>query len=204
MSRNALLGLKRIFFDRIFERSYWTWRKHPAIIVPSMLQSGLSLILQSVITLAVMALVISDPANNQLGRLLAAMISPTSGLLGVVLSPAFWFTNLLLAAAVVVALVLVALVGGGWVYSSEYGMYLEAWKNESVPISSVVSNGSKRWRSMAWTLLLSNLVTWGPAAIGFGLIVASIANNIVCVHGIFVSRGGRRRGFWHGSRPPKL
>ena len=176
MSRNALLGLKRIFFDRIFQRSYWTWRKHPAIIIPSMLQSALSLILQSVITLAVMVLVTSDPANRQVGRLLAAMISPTSGLLGVILNPAFWLTNLPLATAVVVALVLVALVGGGWVYSSEYGMYLEAWNNENVPISSVVSNGSKRWRSMAWTLLLSNLVTWGPAAIGFGLIVASVAN----------------------------
>ena len=176
MSRNALLGLKRIFFDRIFERSYWTWRKHPAIIIPSMLQSALSLILQSVISLAVILLITIDPANPQLGRLLASMLSSTSGLLGVVLSPAFWLTNLPLAAAVVVALVLVAFVGGGWVYSSEYGMYLEAWKNESVPISSVVSNGSKRWRSMAWTLLLSNLVTWGPAAIGFGLIVASIAN----------------------------
>ncbi len=176
MSRNALLGLKRIFFDRIFERSYWTWRKHPAIIIPSMLQSALSLILQSVISLAVILLITIDPANPQLGRLLASMLSSTSGLLGVVLSPAFWLTNLPLAAAVVVALVLVAFVGGGWVYSSEYGMYLEAWKNENVPISSVVSSGSRKWRSMAWTLLLSNLVTWGPAAIGFGLIVASIAN----------------------------
>jgi uncharacterized membrane protein SpoIIM required for sporulation len=176
MSRNALLGLKRIFFDRIFERSYWTWRKHPSIIVPSMLQSGLSLILQSVISLGVMLLIIGDPANPQLGRLLAAMLSTGSGLLGVVLSPAFWLTNLPLAAVVVFALVLVALVGGGWVYSSEYGMYLEAWNNENVPISSVVSNGSRRWRSMAWTLLLSNLVTWGPAAIGFGLILSSVAN----------------------------
>src|SRR3989441_473530 len=176
MSRNALVGLKRIFFDRIFERSYWTWRKHPAIIVPSMLQSALSLILQSVVTLAVILLITSDPTNPQLGRLLAAMLSPTSGLLGVVLSPAFWLTNIPLAAAVVVSLVLVALMGGGWVYSSEYGMYLEAWNNENVPVSSVLSNGSRRWRSMAWTLLLSNLITWGPAAIGFGLRAASVAS----------------------------
>lgn len=176
MSRNALLGMKRIFFDRIFQRSYWTWRKHPSIIVPSMLQGGLSLILQSVITLAVMVLVTSDPANPELGRLLAAIISPSSGLLGVVLNPAFWFTNIPLTAAVVVSLVFVAVVGGGWVYSSEYGMYFEAWNNESVPISSVVSSGDRRWKQMAWTLLVSNLVTWGPAAIGFGLILASIAN----------------------------
>src|SRR2546425_3901002 len=176
MSRNALVGLKRIFFDRIFERSYWTWRKHPAIIVPSMLQSALSLILQSVVTLAVILLITSDPTNSQLGSLLAARFIPTSGLLGVVLSPAFWLTNIPLAAAVVVSLVLVALMGGGWVYSSEYGMYLEAWNNENVPVSSVLSNGSRRWRSMAWTLLLSNLITWGPAAIGFGLLAASVAS----------------------------
>src|SRR5207249_82441 len=35
MVRSALFGVKRIFFDRIFERSYWTWRRHPTIIVPS-------------------------------------------------------------------------------------------------------------------------------------------------------------------------
>src|SRR2546428_1285440 len=176
MSRNVPFGLKRIFFDRIFERSFWTWRKHPAIIVPAMLQAALSLILQSVVTLAMILLITSDPANPQLGRLLAAMLSPTSGLLGVVLNPAFWLTNIPLAAAVVVSLALVALMGGGWVYSSEYGMYLEAWNNENVPMSSVLTNGSKRWKSMAWTLLLSNLVTWGPASIGFLLIIASAAN----------------------------
>src|SRR2546425_1136350 len=176
MSRNVPFGLKRIFFDRIFERSYWTWRKHPAIIVPAMLQAALSLILQSVVTLAMILLITSDPANPQLGRLLAAMLSPTSGLLGVVLNPAFWLTYIPLAAAVVVSLALVALMGGGWVYSSEYGMYLEAWNNENVPVSSVLSNGSRRWRSMAWTLLLSNLITWGPAAIGFGLLAASVAS----------------------------
>src|SRR2546428_662194 len=163
MSRNVPFGLKRIFFDRIFERSFWTWRKHPAIIVPAMLQAALSLILQSVVTLAMILLITSDPANPQLGRLLAAMVIPTSGLLGVVMNPAFWLTNIPLAAAVVVSLVLVALMGGGWVYSSEYGMYLEAWNNENIPVSSVLSNGSRRWRSMAWTLLLSNLITWGPA-----------------------------------------
>ena len=176
MQRSALLGLKRIFFDKIFERSYWTWRRHPSIIIPSMVQSGLSLILQSIISLAVIALITNDPANPQLAKLLASLISPSSGLLGVVLNPAFWFTNLPLTVAVIVALVLVALVGGGWVYSSEYGMYLESWNNDNVPISSVVSNGSRNWLSMAWTLLLSNVITWGPTALGLGLILASIVS----------------------------
>src|SRR5947208_15592095 len=55
-------------------------------------------------------------------------------------------------------------------------MYLEAWNSENVPMSSVLSNGSKRWKTMAWSLLLSNLVTWGPASIGFLLIIASATN----------------------------
>ena len=176
MSRNAFLGLKRVFFDRIIERSYWIWRKHPAIMIPSMLQAALSLILQSVVTLAVMLLLINDPANPQLALLLASILSPNSGLVGVLLNPAFWLTNIPLSTAVVVTLLLVAVLGGGWVYSSEYGIYLEAWNSENVPMSSVLSNGSKRWKSMAWTLLLSNLVTWGPASIGFLLIIASAAN----------------------------
>src|SRR5438552_1181823 len=78
MSRNAFLGLKRVFFDRIFERSYWTWRKHPAIMIPSMLQAALSLILQSVVTLAVMLLLINDPANPQLALLLASAANVNS------------------------------------------------------------------------------------------------------------------------------
>src|SRR3989442_13177387 len=99
MSRNAFLGLKRVFFDRIIERSYWIWRKHPAIMIPSMLQAALSLILQSVVTLAVMLLLINDPANPQLALLLASILSPNSGLV-VLLNPAFWLTNIPLSTAV--------------------------------------------------------------------------------------------------------
>src|SRR5438128_8602148 len=145
-------------------------------MIPSILQATLSLILQSVVTLAVMLLLINDPANPQVALFLASILSPNSGLVGVLMNPAFWLTNIPLSTAMVVTLLLVAVLGGGWVYSSEYGMYLEAWNSEDVPMSSVLSNGSKRWKSMAWTLLLSNLVTWGPASIGFLLIIASAAN----------------------------
>src|SRR2546428_10812471 len=118
MSRNAFLVLKRVFFDRIFERSYWTWRKHPAIMIPSMPHAALSLILQSVVTLAVMLLLINDPANPQLALLLPSILSPNSGLLGVLLNPAFWLTNIPWSTAVVVTLLLVSVLRGGWVYSS--------------------------------------------------------------------------------------
>src|SRR2546428_4346078 len=111
MSRNAFLGLKRVFFDRIIERSYWIWRNRPAIMMPSRLQAALSLILQSVVTLAVMLLLINGPANPQLALLLASILSPNSRLVGVLLNPAFWLTNIPLSTAVVVTLLLVAVLG---------------------------------------------------------------------------------------------
>jgi stage II sporulation protein M len=174
LARNALLGLKRIFFDRIFERSFWTWRRHPAIIIPTMLGSALQVILQSVVALVVMVLLTSWALSGSLSRLLAEYGS--SGLLGVLRDPAFSLTIVPVVVAMLVALVLVAIVGAGYVYASEYGMYFEAWNKDSVPVKSVLENGSRRWRAMAWTLFLVNLITWGPAAIGYALIIASVAS----------------------------
>jgi uncharacterized membrane protein SpoIIM required for sporulation len=171
LARNALLGLKRILFDRIFERSFWTWRKHPAIIIPTMLGSALQVILQSIVVLVIMLLLTIWAMSGSLSRVLA--IYGNSGLLGVLQDPTFSLTIVPVVVVMLVALVLVAIVGGGYVYSSEYGIYVEAWSKDSVPVRSVLENGSRRWRAMAWTLFLSNLITWGPAAIGYLLIIAS-------------------------------
>jgi uncharacterized membrane protein SpoIIM required for sporulation len=170
--------VKRIFFDRMFERSFWTWRKHPAIIVPTMLGSALQVILQSIVTLAIMVLLTSWAASGSLSRFLSEFNN--SGLGGVFQDPAFSITLIPSVLIVAVVLVLVALIAGGYVYSSEYGVYLEAWSSDNVPLKSVLDNGSRRWRAMAWTLLLSNLITWGPAAIGYVLIItsASSANSL--------------------------
>ncbi len=181
MARNALLGLKRILFDRIFERSFWTWRKHPAIIIPTMLGSALQLILQSIITLVIMLLLTGWALSGSLPRVLA--VYGNSGLLGVLQDPTFSLTIVPVVVVMLAALVLVAIVGAGYVYSSEYGIYVEAWSKDSVPVKSVLENGSRRWRAMAWTLFLSNLITWGPAAIGYALIIAS-ASSINSVAGL--------------------
>jgi len=174
MARNALFGLKRIFFDRIFQKSFWTWRKHPVIIIPTMLGSALQLILQSILTLVLMLLLTGWALAGSLTGFLTEYSN--AGLFGVFQDPAFSFTLVPVVAVTVVALVLVAVLGGGYVYSAEYGMYVFAWNGDSVPVKSVLENGSRRWRPMAWTLLLSNLITWGPAVIGYLLIVASAAS----------------------------
>jgi uncharacterized membrane protein SpoIIM required for sporulation len=176
LTKNALLGLKRIFFDRIFQRSFWTWRKHPAIIIPTMLGSALQLILQSILTLVIMLLLVSWALGSSLSGFLTEYSN--SGLFGVLQDPAFSLMLIPVLAVMVVALVLVAVLGGGYVYSSEYGLYVEAWNKDSVPVRSVLENGSRRWRPMAWTLFLSNLITWGPAVIGYALIIGSAAASV--------------------------
>src|SRR5438445_500654 len=102
--------------------------------------------------------------SGSLPRVLA--LYGNSGLLGVLQDPTFSLTIVPVVVVMLIALVLVAIVGAGYVYSSEYGIYVEAWSKDSVPVKSVLESGSRRWRAMAWTLFLSNLITWGPVVIG--------------------------------------
>ena len=168
-------GLKRVFFDRIFERSYWTWRRHPAIIVPSILSTAVSVIEQSIITMALIVLLTNLASQNLLQAFLSQLTSIGS-ILGL-------FGNSIYASAIVpltivsvIAVLLVAIIGGGFVYSSEYGVYLEAWTEDKASIASVLENGRRRWRPMAWTLFLSNLITWAPLLVAFLLLFLSLVS----------------------------
>jgi len=152
-----------------------------------MLGSALQVILQSIVTLVVILVLTSWAVSGSLSRVLA--IYGNSGLVGVLQDPSFSLTIVPVVVVMLVALVLVAIVGAGYVYSSEYGVYVEAWNNDSVPVKSVLENGSRRWRAMAWTLFLSNLITWGPAALGYALILASAAsvNSTTGLIGLFTA-----------------
>jgi stage II sporulation protein M len=63
------------------------------------------------------------------------------------------------AAVVTLAVVVLA---GGFVYSAEYGSYWKALDGAHVGIPEVMTAFRERWRPMAWTFLLSYLVTLGP------------------------------------------
>ncbi len=164
MTDGSLFRLKRIFFDRIFKGSYWIWRRHPAIIIPSMLGTAISVIEQSIVTMALVALLVNLAMRGLLPGFLSQLgqLGGISNLFG---SPLYASALISLTAVSVIGVIIVAVIGGGFVYSSEYGVYLQAWNTDSVPIASIVENGSRNWRPMAWTLLLSNLITWGPAAL---------------------------------------
>jgi len=146
-----------------------------------MLGLALQVILQSIVTLVIILLLTSWALSGALSRVLT--LYGSSGPLGLLQDPTFSLTIVPVVVVMLVALVLIAIVGAGYLYSSEYGMYVEAWSKDSVSVKSVLENGSRRWRAMAWTLFLSNLITWGPAAIGYALIIAS-ASSISSVAGL--------------------
>lgn len=167
-------ALKRIFFDRIFQRSYWTWRKHPAIIVPTMLGTGLTAIGQSVITLAAILVVTSFAMRNSLFDFL--VLYRNDGLLGAIQRPSFAPTIIPTAIVAGIILVIALVLGGGFVLSAEYATYQEAWQSDKASFRSIIENGSRRWKQMAWTLLLNNIITWGPLVSGLILVFLSLPN----------------------------
>ena len=174
MAGTRLLGLKRVFFDSIFERSYWTWRKHPLIIVPSMLGTAISVIEQSIITLGLVILLTSLAMRGLLSGFLAQLQSGA----GLSLLQNASYAPLLIPIVVfsVIGVILTAILGAGFVYSSEYGIYLDAWNSDRISMGSIIENGTRRWKAMAWTFLLSNLITWWPFLVGFLLFLFSAAN----------------------------
>src|SRR5713226_8020354 len=172
MADNAFFRLKRIFFDRILEGSYWIWRRHPTIIIPSMLGTALSVIEQSIISMALIGLLTNLAMRGLLPGFLSQLGQP-GGILSVFGNSAYASAVIPLTVASVVGIITVAIIGGGFVYSSEYGVYLQAWNTDNVPVGSVIENGSRNWKPMAWTFFLSNLITWGPAALVYGLVLLS-------------------------------
>ena len=179
---------KRVFFDRIFHRSYWTWRRHPAVIVPTMLSSGLSAVERAALTLSVVIYLTLLASKGNLARFLRVFYAPGTGYLGGVrglLNDASFSPGLILViGSVLFAVILVEVVGGGFVLSSEYGTYIEAWSKNSVPISTVLERGRKDWKRVAWTILLTDIVTWGPAALGIGLFLVETAGLGTALNGL--------------------
>src|SRR5215472_8369486 len=104
---------KRVFFDRIFHRSYWTWRKHPTIIVPTMLASGLTAIEQAAITTPIILYLTFLVATNRLATVVNELkngtpFSDQATTIGVIL----------VLAPMTFAVLLIGILGGGFVLSA--------------------------------------------------------------------------------------
>jgi len=172
MARTVLFGLKRIFFDRIFDRSYWTWRRHPAIIVPSMLGTAITVIEQSIYTLALVVFLTILAMRGMIPGFLSQLTQP-GGIIAVFQNSTFALYLIPATVVSILGVLLAAIIGGGFVYSSEYGVYMEAWNKDKVSFGSIIENGTRNWKPMAWTIFLSTLLTWAPLALTIAVFVVS-------------------------------
>ncbi len=131
-------------------------------------------IAQSIITMAAIVVLTNFAAQNTLYNFLVSLRA--LGPIETIQNPAYG--SAVIPAAIIAGVVLlVALVlGGGFVYSAEYATYLEAWQTDKATFRSIIENGTRTWKRMAWTLFLSNLITWAPAAIGLIFLLLSLPN----------------------------
>ena len=167
---------KRISFDRLVSRSYWYWRRSPALTVPSMFGTGLSTLAEAIFGGAVLGLLGELEGTGWLGRIAGDLGASNFQDLGALLQSGPFITAVLeylLPATAIAAVVLV--LAGGFVYSAEYGSYWQARDGAQVGVADVMSRFVEKWRTMAWTVFLSELVSLAPLWAGFGLLLAASA-----------------------------
>src|SRR5207247_985495 len=101
-------------------RAYLTWRSNPTRIVPRMLGTALSVIEQSIVTTGLIVFLGTLAMNGTLSGLLTQLSS--RGLTLSLLQNSS-YSSLLIPIAVIstIVVLLTAILGGGFVYSSEYG-----------------------------------------------------------------------------------
>src|SRR2546428_8396106 len=154
VSWNLLHGFKKVFFDRIFERSYWTWRKHPMIIVPSMLGTAITVIEQSIITLGVIVLLTNLAMRGLLSGFLSQLTQSGLGL-GLFQNSTYASVLIPIAAFSVIGYFLATIIGGGFVFAREYVVYLEVREMGRVAIASIVADVGGRGWSVTWAAVSS-------------------------------------------------
>src|SRR3989442_3152509 len=149
-----------------------------------MLGTAINVIEQSIVTLAIILFLVDLSARGILPQFLSQLSSV--GILGIFQSPNYGTEVTILLLLTIASLIIVAVIGGGWALSSEYGTYKEAWTASSVSTGSVLENGSRRWRAMAWTIVVFYIITWGPAAIGYTLLLLSLLS-VTSLSGLFTA-----------------
>lgn len=132
---------------------------------------GLVLAEESIVNLAT---IILETLWASTGTLLSILTQArNSGLLSLLQYPASSPSLIPTFVVSIALLVIGGTIGIGYIYSCEYGIYVEAWNSQTVPIRSLLVNGSRNWKNMSLTFLLSNVLTWGPTVIGLGLVFGS-------------------------------
>ncbi|MGQ9514011.1 MAG: stage II sporulation protein M [Thermoproteota archaeon] len=164
-------------FGTLFNVSYWLWRFNPSVTVPAMLSSAVDVVKQSAV-IAVFVVAISQLASvGILGQLADAIASNDFIKLLKIASSSQLIPSVVWAISIAVGFYyIISVLGGGFVYSAEYGSYLQLIRTGRISISDVIENSGRGWHEMAWTVMITEALKYGPLVV---ILIWIVSNGIV-------------------------
>ncbi len=171
---------RRIRFDQIVSKSYWSWRANPAIMVPTMISSSIAVLTQSIYVIFATALLLQLESRGLVSQISSDITSGnTSGAIALILSPSVLYPSIAFLFVAFVVSTIVSILASGSAYSSEFITYQRLLNGEHVKVATAMSALKAKWKKMAWTLFLVQLFTYGPLAIillagGYAIISSGI------------------------------
>lgn len=173
-----------ISFDHSLSKSYWTWRTNPALMVPTLLSTSISVLAQSIFIVFGTALLVELETNGSFARITSDLAAQNFAALGgVLLSHSVLHLVFEYLGAALVVTGVVSIIASGYTYSAEYLSYIRAiGDNSHVGIGTVFSTLKTKWKPMAWTFLLVQVLTFLPvglfSALGILLVYGSASNPV--------------------------
>ena len=167
----------RVAFDQLLIRTYWNYRHHPVIVLPTMLQTALQVVAQSLFIIPALITLLALLRSGLVGRIVLALRDQRlDELFELVRSPGFLGPMVVLALVAGMILFLVSVVGGGVINAGEFGSYAVIVEGASPSTATVFLTASRLWRRLIVTTLVHWLIVWGPLSAGLALLAVSLLN----------------------------
>jgi hypothetical protein len=166
---------KQTRLERLFNISYWLWRLNPSSIFPIMLGSAVEVLKESIIVIALIFILSQLAATNILNEIASALTTSDFLTLFPILSSIISIVVTTIIFSIFVFF-LVSIIAGGFLNSAEYGSYLHLLRNGMLSISNILEEMRSRWAKMAWTVLVVEILKYGPIFLALCWIFFDILN----------------------------
>ena len=155
---------KQTKLESLFNVSYWLWRLNPLSIFPIMLSSAVEVLKESIIVITLIFSLSQLAATNILNEIANVLITNDFSTLFSLFSSIIPIIIIAVIIAIF-AFFLVSIIAGGFLNSAEYGSYLHLLRNGILSISNVLEEMKVRWTKMAWTVLIVEIIKYGPISL---------------------------------------
>jgi len=159
---------KVVYFERCLSKSYWLWRRNQALVVPTLLSGSIAVLSQSIFIIFGIVLLVDLENNGTLSQMVAFVTKAAySSALSIFFSRAVFYPFLILIGSAVISTVVVSILVNGFVLSAEYVSYRKALEGRRVSVGEAIYSVKNKWMAMAWTSVLSILITYSPIGLAW-------------------------------------